>query len=358
MNDKISVLPFDHLDSTQFESFCFDLLHLLGFKNIDWRKGTGHNASPADQGRDIECEFHPGTPDGTFEQQKWFVECKHHRHGVPPTELDSLLSWASAERPDKALIICSSFLTNPCKEFLRKYEQNNKPPFKIVVWENPNLSMLSATFAQFLNRYGLAEKHAYLQLLHPAHIRYLKMVGPNTLAHLFSLLDELESKERDQILGMTYHNVISPRYKDAPPGYEGTIGGLMIDPVHYHAFKDKCFKLRPTVAEHFLVSAIVNDVLQCVFHRADTTSVDVLLRRYDNMITQCEERIRIGSPDADVLRKIIRDMEKSKRTAGRNARQAYKLYQLFCERVVKRLPDEDRSDLLRKLANKGIESDK
>lgn len=30
----------DHLDSTEFEEFCFDLLGSLGFTNLDWRKGT------------------------------------------------------------------------------------------------------------------------------------------------------------------------------------------------------------------------------------------------------------------------------------------------------------------------------
>jgi hypothetical protein len=35
----------DHLDSTEFEEFCFDLLGSLGFTNLDWRKGTGFASS-------------------------------------------------------------------------------------------------------------------------------------------------------------------------------------------------------------------------------------------------------------------------------------------------------------------------
>ena len=46
-------LNFNHLSDTDFEQFTFDLLHQLGFVNLDWRKGTGKRGSPADRGRDI-----------------------------------------------------------------------------------------------------------------------------------------------------------------------------------------------------------------------------------------------------------------------------------------------------------------
>ncbi len=48
---------FDHLSPTEFEEFCYDLLVALGAAKINWRKGTGLKSSPADGGRDIECEF-------------------------------------------------------------------------------------------------------------------------------------------------------------------------------------------------------------------------------------------------------------------------------------------------------------
>jgi len=230
LKNETTGLDFSHLDSTQFEAFCFDLLHCLDFKHIDWRKGTGTHASPADQGRDIQCETHHAAPDGTLDRETWFIECKHLARSVPPTTIESLLSWATAERPAKALIITSSYLSNPCKEYIQKYVANNKPPFKIHWWENAKLKMLTTGFTQLLNRYGLIEREACLDLLHPAHVRFLKMTVPNTLSYLFSLLDELEPKQRDDTLGLTFHNVVKPRYKEAPPGYKGTIGELMLDP--------------------------------------------------------------------------------------------------------------------------------
>lgn len=101
-----------------------------------------------------------------------------------------------------------------------------------------------------------------------------------------------------------------------------------------------------------MVSCIVSDALKYLFHRGDTTSVDVFLSRYDATIASCQEQIAAGSADSIVLKKIIADMEKSKRTAASDAQRAYQLYQLFCERVVNRLFDEDMPDLIRRPASK------
>ena len=134
----------DHLSETEFEEFCFDLLHELGFVNISWRKGTGHDSSPADQGRDLECErIVRDEVDGSSETEKWFVECKHYKKGVPPDKLSGPLAWASAETPDRLLIIASNFLSNPTKESLKRYVENNRPRFRIKTWERSDLERLT-----------------------------------------------------------------------------------------------------------------------------------------------------------------------------------------------------------------------
>jgi hypothetical protein len=60
----VDKLDFDALDETEFEEFCFDLRNELGFVNVDWRKGTGLRASPADHGRDIEADLERSDVDG------------------------------------------------------------------------------------------------------------------------------------------------------------------------------------------------------------------------------------------------------------------------------------------------------
>jgi hypothetical protein len=146
-------LDFDGYNETDFERFCFDLLDELGFVNLDWRKGTALPSSPADRGRDIEALFVNTDVDGSKRLERWFVDCKHSKSGVPPERLTGLLTWAGAERPDVALVIASGFLSNGAKDYLRQYENNNRPPFRIKFWERPDLERLTRGKREFLNRF-------------------------------------------------------------------------------------------------------------------------------------------------------------------------------------------------------------
>lgn len=152
---KLKTISFNHLSPTEFEEFCFDLLQKLGFFNIDWRKGTGLGSSPADSGRDIIFEQEREDIDGSKYFERWFVDCKHYTKGIPPKELQNLLSWAEAERPDGIIFIVSNFLSNPAKDYLETYRRNNKPPFKIKFWERPMLEKLSKNKISLLRKYNL-----------------------------------------------------------------------------------------------------------------------------------------------------------------------------------------------------------
>ncbi len=147
----------NHLTDTEFEQFCYDLLAELKFINLNWRKGTGYAASPADHGRDIECQQTHEDIDGQVYLETWFVECKHYQQGVPPDKIQGALAWATAERPDKLLIIASNFLSNPTKDHLESYIRNNKPTFRIKYWEKPDLERLSQDKPKLLKKYKLVE---------------------------------------------------------------------------------------------------------------------------------------------------------------------------------------------------------
>lgn len=150
----LSLENIDQLDETEFEEFCFELLEKLGFVNIDWRKGTALSTSPADRGRDIVAQ-HERTDDidGTIHLETWFIDCKRYKKGVPAEKLQNLLAWASAERPHVALFIVSGFLSNAAKDFLKDYEQNNRPPFRIKYWERPTLERLVSGHEDLVRRF-------------------------------------------------------------------------------------------------------------------------------------------------------------------------------------------------------------
>jgi hypothetical protein len=151
----MSDITFDRLSSTKFEEFCHDLLDASGFVNIDWRKGTGLASSPADKGRDIVCDLPRSDPDGSHHFEKYFIDCKHFKKGVPPKELRNLLAWAEADRPDVAVFAVSNFLSNPAKEYLESYRRNNHPPFKIKYWEKTHLARMMARKISLQHRYNL-----------------------------------------------------------------------------------------------------------------------------------------------------------------------------------------------------------
>src|SRR5207249_12300934 len=75
----------------------------------------------------------------------------------PPVELQNLLSWAEAERPDVVLVIVSNFLSNPAKDYLDDYRRNRKPPFRIKIWEKPNIEKMVSRKLSLLRKYELID---------------------------------------------------------------------------------------------------------------------------------------------------------------------------------------------------------
>lgn len=162
-------LPTDFMDETEFEEFCFRFLRELGFVNLDWRKGTGHRSSPSDSGRDIVAELPKEDVGGRKYRETWFVDCKHQTSGVPPTKVQPLLSWAEAERADVALVIASNYLSNPCKDFLKTYETNNRPRFRIRYWERPDLHDMLEGRQDFINRHLRTHMRTEPEILKAEH---------------------------------------------------------------------------------------------------------------------------------------------------------------------------------------------
>ncbi|MCH5677928.1 restriction endonuclease [Streptomyces gilvus] len=168
-------MPYDDMTDTAFEEFCFELMQELGFVNVDWRKGTGLNASPSDSGRDIVAERHITDVDGSVHVERWFVDCKKYTKGVPPDKITGLLAWATAERANVALVIASSYLSNPCKDFIKTYEENNRPPFRVKHWERPQLAKLLEGREAFIARYVDARPRTEAEIIAAEEMRNDKL---------------------------------------------------------------------------------------------------------------------------------------------------------------------------------------
>ncbi|GLY39619.1 hypothetical protein Amsp01_056430 [Amycolatopsis sp. NBRC 101858] len=328
----------DHLTETQFEEYCFDLLKAMGFVNVQWRKGTGLTSSPSDQGRDIECEYVRTEIDGAVLVERWFVECKHYKQGVPPAKISGAIAWAEAESPDCLLLIASNFFSNPTKEYLEKYKANRKPAFRIKRWELPDLKENSNGKLLLLSKYGLTEELAFLSIMHPAHLEYIKSIQLNTLDYLFECFDALETTKRDQITGWLWEPIIQPRYRE-PVNKNETLRQMQIDPTDYDIFKRTCYEIKRSgiLSEILLTSLIVGFLLQAMFGHGNTSSIDQVMRRYKDTLEFMAKLEQADSSKRELVEKSRPRFEELMRETPDRIRDGHKLYIYFCEKVVVRL---------------------
>ena len=196
---------FDKLSDTQFEEFCMSLLKLQGLQNVNWRKGTDKDTSPADNGRDIECEYH--RYDNILQRtiiEKWFIECKHYKNGVPPEKLNGALSWAFSERPNRLIIMVSGFLSNPCKEYIKKYISENRPTFFIEIWEKPNIERMARKHPEIIRKYNLELSDNLLNYFNYYHLRYIDNAHSSCIEILQEAINKLTVEERNIIFSIMH----------------------------------------------------------------------------------------------------------------------------------------------------------
>lgn len=329
-----SKFNFDHLGDVEFEEYCFDLLSSMGCKDIDWRKGTGLNSSPADKGRDIECTAPIRGVDNAEHTERWFVQCKRYKKGVPAGKIKDALYWAEAERPDVLLFIISNFLSNQAKEYIETYEKQNKPKFRIKVWELPVLKDYSQGKTMLLSKYKLADKLEYLNIMHPAHLEYIKSPHFNKLDDLFELLDLLSDDERMRITGSMWEKFLQPRYKQPVTGEEA-MGELLIDPVDYRLFKEKCYEVarNEILPEYLLTNFLVNQFLQEAFSHGDTSSIGRYKARMRRYLDSVEE-MDLDNDKQEEMRSKLQSLIDN---ADDSFNQWYKAYTRFCDEVVSKL---------------------
>ncbi len=329
-------LSWDKLSATDFEQFIYDLLLTLGFTELSWRKGTGLVGGSPDQGRDIECVWQRPDIDGDSIRERWFVECKHHTAGVPPQQIQGALSWAQAANPDCLAIAVSGFLSNPCKNYLKEYRAERTPPFRIKVWERPDLEGLAAGDVSLLTKYGLADITSHMDLVHPVHAMFLHDKPYSDLATLFSLLDAFDKEDLDVIIGFLPFDLINPRFRDPLSGRE-TLAELLIDDISYEAFKKKCRDLARHMPESFLVRAIVADMLSFLLLFGDSTRLESTIANNRALATtfgQMKESMPDHSRDlADLISKTLDLIER----LPSQTKRCHSLYNRVCDEVVRRL---------------------
>ncbi len=333
------------MNETEFEKFCFYLLQSLDFVNLSWRKGTGLSSSPSDQGRDIQGKLLMKDIDRKQYHEKWFIECKHHVKGVPPEKIQGAISWANAERPDVLLIIVSNFLSNQAKNYLEDFQKNNKPPFRIKVWELKDLENLTAENRDLRLKYGLATDVSFLPILNRYHIIYTMKPQLNTIEHFIGLMDTLDGDKRDEAFSMTYFDVVNPRFRAPITGEEKLIE-LKIDDDGYEAFREKCLSMKAEHSPNY-VYKLVSSTLAWLFHYADKTALEDMQDVQKNIIEYLESDAE-KEEDKNKRDKLIKMIELPKRMLGelpKRVERYYEIYTYICDELVRKLLAEKPSIL-------------
>lgn len=329
-------LNFEHFTPTQFEEFSYELLQELGFVNLNWRKGTATNASPADRGRDIECQFKARSViDGQEHLETWYVDCKHYKVGVPPDALQTTLSWADAENPDVVLFVCSGYLSNGSKDNLKQQQAFKR--YRIKYWENKDLEklVLNGGRTRLANKYGLL-KSANAHLLHPAHLYFATQPRLYSEKEFFKILRRIPRDLRIGVVRMAFMSHFG--FETRPPRFRTeSLSDITVTEMTVESLQEQ-FDEYP-YDKRSLLHSILMQCLMWKFHGADYSNHDFIEANIKGTI----ESLRSSRPESrlskDELDQMATSMEKHLQNLPQSYEDGYRDYVDFCVTVLTPLID-------------------
>jgi len=310
------MIDFSHLSKTEFEELCYDIIVAKGFTNVDWRKGTGKSSSPSDNGRDIEADKITVDIDKSTSLLKYFFECKHFEQGVPPNVILGALSWAEAERPFCLVIVTSNFLSNPCKNHLKTYKENNKPKFLIKTWENKLLEEFLSDEKNICLKWNLSIQGVSYKYINKYHLAYVTKTQLNTFDYLFTILDNYDKDIRDTILQWIYTSY----YINSSLGKEEK----------YESFKKHIKDNIALYNDPVMVHQIISEALSYAYRLGDIADKTNVRKRLNFFINQARQK---DGPD-ESKDGFIKFMTESIDSLDERCDKYNKYYNDFCDNVV------------------------
>lgn len=136
------------LSPSQFENMTFDLVSLLGLRNVVWR------TPGSDGGRDIEGTYFISDLSGHYQNQKWYVECKRYTNSVDWPTVWGKISYAESNGADVLLFVTSSSLTPQAVDNVNSWNKKSKKPI-IRFWGEVDILSKLNIYPQIACKYGL-----------------------------------------------------------------------------------------------------------------------------------------------------------------------------------------------------------
>lgn len=144
-----------HLTPRNFENMSYDLLMLLGIRNLVWR------TPGSDGGRDLEGLFLNTDFAGGLNAEKWYFECKRYAAAIPWPIVYEKISYAANQNADYLLFLTTSSFSPQCEDEVANWNTRGGKP-KVRQWPGHHLAELISAHSKLSLKYGLTKNLAAL----------------------------------------------------------------------------------------------------------------------------------------------------------------------------------------------------
>ena len=232
---------------------------------------------------------------------------------------------------------------------MENYERENRPPFRIKVWERKDLELFVSSRPELARKYQL-DTEVPLHTVHPAHLRYMLQPSFNSLDYFLRVLDEMDTATRDQLFEFGYLWVVNPRFREPRTSNE-TMRESMIDVYDYASFRAKCNDLvrGRHLSENFLVWALVSNALSWAWKLGDPTQLTLMLQRHRDAVEYFSTELsKETDPDRRATLQGVRDFtERMVASAPERQQTAEQYYRVLCNSILPLLYLEESTFLAR-----------
>lgn len=148
MDENDIIRQISELSPTQFENLVFDILRVLGFKNLVWR------TPGSDGGRDIEGQLHTTDPTGYSQTLKWYIECKRYSNSISWATVWEKIAHADVLGADIIFLVTNSSPSPQCESRIAEWNEKKRRP-GIRVWRGYNFPNILRVNSDLAASYGL-----------------------------------------------------------------------------------------------------------------------------------------------------------------------------------------------------------
>ncbi|MBG0785620.1 MAG: restriction endonuclease [Anaerolineaceae bacterium] len=131
----------DSLQPEELEKLAFFLLDDMGFKNLEWRKGS-EGISATDGGRDLSGVFTKVEPDDSLTIENWWVEVKYRSNTLKKSTVqDIVVNSSGFTGVDVVVIFTNNVISNSTLDWVKEFQKKNSKP-RIVIWQKHDIERI------------------------------------------------------------------------------------------------------------------------------------------------------------------------------------------------------------------------